>query len=209
MKKEIRDKKIGNSEACLPMDDLRGRSASGGRGFSMIEVIISIFLIIVGIIASVELISKSLKDSMDSRDQLIAVGLAQEGVELVRNVRDNNWLTGLIPIDNFRYIKNGDCRTDINYEYGVDGDIRCFKVDDDFKLYIDSNGLYVHEIVGTSPSRFKRKLIISGSDDSRSIISMVSWGNNGFPLDKTGCSTAKKCVYAETSLSVWGEGAIK
>ena len=72
-----------------------GRSSVARRaGFSIAEVVVAVFVISTGLLAIISLIINSLNYSMLSRDQVIASQLAQEGIELVRNVRDNNIFNG-------------------------------------------------------------------------------------------------------------------
>ncbi len=56
------------------------------------EVIIAIFFLTSGIVASFSLISYTISSMSYSSNKLIAAYLAQEGIELVRNIRDTNWL---------------------------------------------------------------------------------------------------------------------
>ncbi|MFA5986222.1 MAG: hypothetical protein WC819_02655 [Parcubacteria group bacterium] len=60
------------------------------RGFSIGEVMVAMFILLVGIVDAIYLTVRSVGDLHDSRDAVIATLLAQEGTELVRNVRDNN-----------------------------------------------------------------------------------------------------------------------
>ena len=59
------------------------------KGFSIGEVMIAMFILLVGIIDAVFLTVRSVDDLGDSRDAVVASLLAQEGTELVRNIRDN------------------------------------------------------------------------------------------------------------------------
>lgn len=61
-------------------------------GFTIIEMVISIFILSIGIIAIFASFSVMLILSSESEDRLIATYLAQEGLEIIRNIRDNNWL---------------------------------------------------------------------------------------------------------------------
>jgi len=56
------------------------------------EVIIAIAVIVTALVASVALVSYSISSTKISRSRITAQGLAQEGLEIVRNLRDNNWL---------------------------------------------------------------------------------------------------------------------
>ena len=62
------------------------------RGFTLIETIIAVAILIAVIVGPVTLIAHSLFSASFSRNDLIATNLAQEGIELFRAVRDNNIL---------------------------------------------------------------------------------------------------------------------
>ena len=65
------------------------------RGFSILEVIITIFIIVVGIVGVYSLVPRIVAVSFANRDKFIASQLGREGVELIRNIRDSNWLEQL------------------------------------------------------------------------------------------------------------------
>ncbi|MFA5926332.1 MAG: prepilin-type N-terminal cleavage/methylation domain-containing protein [Parcubacteria group bacterium] len=57
-------------------------------GFTLIEVLIAIFLIGVAFVGVVAFFNSSLKSHLEAKNELVAAGLAQEGSELIRNLRD-------------------------------------------------------------------------------------------------------------------------
>ena len=61
-------------------------------GFTLIEVIIAIFLIIVGMVGALIAIQNIFPSIRIVSSQLTAAYLTQEGIEIVRNIRDTNWL---------------------------------------------------------------------------------------------------------------------
>jgi Tfp pilus assembly protein PilV len=61
-------------------------------GFTLLGVLFSAFLAILVIAAIASLFAQSYSSSRSSKNRFIAVGLAKEGIELVRNIRDGNWL---------------------------------------------------------------------------------------------------------------------
>ncbi len=71
-------------------------------GQGLIEVIVAIAIIASGLTAALSLTSTATRGSRVSTKQIVAANLAREGVEVVRNIRDsnwlqgNNWLTGLV-----------------------------------------------------------------------------------------------------------------
>ena len=61
-------------------------------GFTLIESMIAITLIIVTISGLLILVNRSLGYANLAFNRLTAANLGQEGIELVRNIRDTNWL---------------------------------------------------------------------------------------------------------------------
>ena len=61
------------------------------KGFSIGEVLLAIFVLSIGMIATFSLFNAGIKNLQNERDLIVASLLAQEGVEVVRNIRDNNW----------------------------------------------------------------------------------------------------------------------
>lgn len=62
------------------------------NGFSIIEVIVAIGVILIAFTGMLTLINRSLAFHDLAYSRLIASYLAQEGIEIVRNIRDNNIL---------------------------------------------------------------------------------------------------------------------
>jgi len=160
-------------------------------GFSIGEVILAVFILGVTLTTIMSLYITGLKELMDERDNVIASLLAQEGVELVRNIRDNNWVNDN---DSFEDVdENTGCAMDMNSN-------SC----DSTNFSLNYNGAYY--VVG-SGSKFSRKIIIEdpGSDpEERTVLCLVSW-NSSTPLDeKDKCTASGKCVFSEASLSEWG-----
>ena len=64
-------------------------------GFTLVEALVALSILIVGIISGFILVTKALYDVTIIQDRLIASFLAQEGLELVRQIRDTNYLKTL------------------------------------------------------------------------------------------------------------------
>lgn len=199
-------------------------------GYSFIEVMVAVFLVTTGLLAAVYLVSKSLAQSLDSRDQQVADLLAQEGVELVRNVRDNNWLANapssfLYLPPYFPAVADGlvhNCIIGPAYAYSYSGNplapggtnILCGAYTfTQYHLCMDGNGVYSY--CGAPPySNFYRRISIvrsgSGNSETATVYSIVVWGGSSMPdVDLPSgtvpsCTTANKCVYTSVKLSGWG-----
>jgi len=170
------------------------------KGFFLIEGVIAAFIVTVGLVAVINLIVSGISHTTDSRDHIIASQLAQEGVELVRNIRDNNWANNNDSFAGFPSSSDQNCIIDkdnngIICNNGVDQ-----------RLYYN-NGFYVHDNTGTNTkkdTKFQRKIELTYGNNSLTVTSIVIWGSN-FPAALTNCTVSHKCVYAQSVLTKWGE----
>ncbi len=62
------------------------------KGFTMIETILAILIISTGVIGAYGIVTNLTSYGTISPTRLTAVYLAKEGTEVVRNIRDTNWL---------------------------------------------------------------------------------------------------------------------
>ncbi len=83
-------KKSGRAAGRTSRTGRTGRAAK--RAETIIEVIMAIFIMATGSAAATSLIINSLTANSLSRDALIGLNLAVEGLEGMRNIRDSNWL---------------------------------------------------------------------------------------------------------------------
>jgi len=68
-------------------------------GFTVLELIAGLFILSVGIVGVSSLISRLLWYNRFVESKAIAAYLTQEGMEIVRNIRDGNWLEGKLGAD--------------------------------------------------------------------------------------------------------------
>ena len=64
------------------------------KGFTLIETLIAITVLLIAIVAPMSLASEGILAARLAQDQIVAFYMAQEGVEAVRNLRDENKLSG-------------------------------------------------------------------------------------------------------------------
>lgn len=72
---------------------------------SLVEVILALFVVSVGAGAATVLIVSSIRANSFSKDNLVALNLAVEGVEAIRNIRDTNWVKFAYDKENCWYMK--------------------------------------------------------------------------------------------------------
>jgi prepilin-type N-terminal cleavage/methylation domain-containing protein len=64
------------------------------KGFSLIEVMVAMSVIVLVVFSATNLLVSIIRSNTSNINTLVAYGLAQEGVEAVRNIRDSDWLLG-------------------------------------------------------------------------------------------------------------------
>ncbi|MBN2087586.1 hypothetical protein JW758_04515 [Candidatus Peregrinibacteria bacterium] len=62
------------------------------RGETILETVIAVSILAIGVTLSSTLMASSLRNMNSSKSRVIAVNIAREGIEAVRNIRDTNWL---------------------------------------------------------------------------------------------------------------------
>lgn len=67
------------------------------KGFTLIEALVAIFILTVSVTALLGVVSQSVFNSNYAKNKAIAVGLAQEGIELIRNIQDTKLLQNTDP----------------------------------------------------------------------------------------------------------------
>src|SRR4051812_46204680 len=82
------------------------RNAIHKKGFTLVETLVAVSILSLSIGAAFAAVQSGLQASSGAKDQVTAFYLAQEGMEYIKNVRDNNalnainggsntWLTGM------------------------------------------------------------------------------------------------------------------
>ena len=147
------------------------------RGFTMLEMIIVVFLVSFSLVAIYGAFSVLILLNTDSIDRLKATYLAQEGLEIVRNIRDANWnreapwLTGL-----------ETCTTACQVDYKTNGISNLPTSWDGVGDFLATdNGFYKYSPSPVHPSKFTRKITIN-IIDSHSVIVFSEVMYNSRPI---------------------------
>lgn len=173
------------------------------RGFSLGEVLLAAFVLTSGLLSVIALMASSLRHSMESRDTIIAVELAQEGIESVRNVRDNDLTAGN---DGFTAFNPGrkHCRADYNDPINA---LDCNPAQGGVARYnLQSNTFYQHNDTGAE--RFSRYIFVdyNPGQDQALVRSFVFWGGATLPPasgNPSSCTVSNRCVFTEVTLTSW------
>ncbi|MDE1975435.1 MAG: prepilin-type N-terminal cleavage/methylation domain-containing protein [Patescibacteria group bacterium] len=167
------------------------------KGFTIIETLVAITVLMIAVAGPLVVASKGLFGALASKDQMTASYLAQESMEVIKNMRDNNvnnitqgnsgnWLDGL-----------GNCISSAsanNYcdASAIDGQ-SILSLSGPIQL-TNNNGYYSHS--GTSKSIFYRYFTMTGancgpdqsgqtqgSDDECLVTVTVKWNEGTTPYE--------------------------
>ncbi len=183
------------------------------KGFTIIEVVVAIFILSIAVIGVYNAFSIVVILTADTTDRFMAAYLTQEGMEIVRNIRDNNWVSSN---------PNGwnagltDCASGCEADYKTMGTdpspLPPYGTNGNY-LNIDTEGFYSYNPVSNKETKFKRKITImpvTGYEDYIMKVSVqVSWDEKATilsPGSKAGdicASTSSNCLTAEEYLYNW------
>lgn len=138
------------------------------------EITVSLFIISVGMLGVLSLIAQNIKVDDVDRNTIIASQLAQEGLEVVRNERDYNWLADNEWTDNWIH----DQSYTVDYRGNFDPEVDSI-TDSGARLYINDEGFYDHDDDGEATS-FSRIITVSEpTAASTSVSCLVQWQDRG------------------------------
>lgn len=154
-------------------------------GFTLVEILISLLIFSFVITPIIFILSTNLSSAASVRNSYVASGLVQEGVEIVRNMRDTGWLAGTsfddsIPDGTYRVQWNSDAFIPLGTNPSL--------------LENGSTGIFGYDI-GDIQTIFSRTVVISTvtSNVEKRIVVTVSWNEKGI----------SKSVSAEEHLFNW------
>lgn len=148
------------------------------EGFSLIELLVAFAIFSLVSLSLTSVISTNIKSSAKIKNNLIAATLAQEGLEIVRNLRDNDWFNNL-PFGSFG---NNSGTTTPNGLYLVQWNSQNLLPFSDQFLKKDENGIYNY--TNGQNTIFKRVIKIEDSQNNPPTVEkvikvMVSWQEEG------------------------------
>lgn len=165
-------------------------NTSKNKGFTLIETMVAIAILLVAVVGPMKLMGDSLSQIYTARDQILALSLAQEGIEAVRQVRDSNMLArwkeletlesgGTLTRSAWDSLDAGGYKVNVMSADGVDVS-PCASCDlENLEPITLSNGFYEQGGVGVS-SRFSRVVFIENMGTfEKKITSKVSWKTSG------------------------------
>jgi len=136
------------------------------KGLTFIETIVAIGVLLTGVISGLTLTSFTLNSSVASEGRLKAANFAREGIEVIRQIRDSNWLAGNLwfsgilqdPDAHYRLIVNFDPASNMwtgeDQAANIENCVAC-------QLYYQpTSGVFSHDAGGELTS-YKRLITIN------------------------------------------------
>ena len=142
-------------------------------GFTLLETLVAIAILAVSLAGPISIAAQGLSSAFFAKDQIIAFYLAQEAVEYVRSIRDENILTGSDWLNGLEECFDTPCTVDMP-AHTHDA---CIGSCDPLKLNT-STQLYNQQPVSSSniESQYTREMTLEQiSDDEVAVSVSLSW----------------------------------
>lgn len=140
------------------------------KGFTLVETLVAVTILSIAIVGPFFAVQTALIASYTARDQLVAASLAQEGIEYIRNARDNNFLASRAWLYGLNSCRPGPCVVDAT-QNTIGGTVA--------PLYLSSTNIYTQETTGTV-TRFTRTVEIDDLSATEVRVTVtVSWNSHG------------------------------
>lgn len=149
------------------------------KGFTLLEMLISILIVTIGVLSIYQAVYRYTKRTQLERESFVAAYLCQEGIEIIKNIRDSNWVAGTTWNNGLdACINTVGCEAD--YRLSGAGALTLWS-SPGRTLYIDgSAGFYKYgNVTGDVETPYARKIeILSQGTDELDITVTVYWKTN-------------------------------
>ena len=151
-------------------------------GFTLVETLVAIAVLMVAIAGPLSIANKALTSALYSRDQSIASNLAQESMEIIKNVRDNNIVNDADFLTNINFCTTDDGKCDIGMNLssgaGAIENTNACTAGVGCSIYVDPTNGYSHSSTNGTQSIFSRYFYITsiiGDADDYQVTVVVKW----------------------------------
>jgi len=150
----------------------------------MLEMLIAAFILVIAVIGAYSAFSRIIVATSIISSRLTAAYLAQEGIEIIRNIRDANWLKGFEWDSGLDICSSGfGCEAD--YTTGAVNEttmLRSCMSPMGASLNIDAGDFYSYS--SGSPTKFKRRIIVTritptATDVVLQVSVLINWEDRG------------------------------
>ena len=158
---------------------------SKSSAFTLVEVLIAISILIIGILSGFILVTRALYNVAVIKDRLTASFLAQEGIELTRQIRDSNFLRILDEESADWRDGLGDGTYIIESKVDSEGSIGLVPIaEDENRYFLYNDVLKIYNYSTGEPTNFNRKIKITTiSADEIRVESIMQWKTRRIDFD--------------------------
>ncbi len=164
------------------------------RGFTIIETLVAIAVLMIAIAGPLVIATKGLTSALYAKDQMIASFLARESMEVIRNKKANNTST-LLSDRLIDLVTSGNCDSSVNIcDAGVNSSMAdgihimnfCgLGPQKGCRLYYDNTKGYTHDSSFGTPTKFYRYYYIENTttrpNDESIVYVFVEWNEGTIP----------------------------
>lgn len=178
------------------------------KGFTMIELTCAIFILFFAVFGVYNAFSTVVVLTSGASDRFTAVYLSQEGMEIIRNMRDNNWLKmeeepGAVWTAGLLNCQNG-CEADYKTGTPSGQNLLVWPSEGNY-LYLDENNGFYDYNTNNTKTKFKRKITITpiaipGGDYVLKVSSLVIWEEKANIINP---DAASRSIETEETLYDW------
>lgn len=148
------------------------------HGFTLVETLVAITILLIAVLAPMRIVSQSIKAAALSQQQLTATFLAQEGVEAMIRLRDDDALDGGATWDWYTNLPSAcSSGTGCDYDPATDNLIVCSG--NNCKIYLDesasNNTYYSHDSNGTETLYTRTTTVSEVQTGEVEVTCTVSW----------------------------------
>lgn len=148
-------------------------------GFTFLELVAAMAIIMLGLLGLASVAVQNIQARSIKEHILVASMLAQEGIELVRAVRDQNVVVENQPY--FTGLSDGDGTFTIDADGTIDDTI---DTDINAILYRDAaTGAYTHASAGNTATPYTRLVTVQQNGDQLSVSVRITWPDQGTRRD--------------------------
>ncbi len=140
------------------------------KGLTLVEIIFTILIITIAVVGVYQALTYGMKHTQQAQERFVASYLAKEGIEIVKNIRDTNWIEETTWNEGLINCGSG-CEADYN-----DSSLTSFSGQ---YFYIDpTNYFYQYNDITGEKTPYQRKITLTNYTDKIDITVDVMWREN-------------------------------
>lgn len=157
-------------------------SIKNKKAFTLMEIVVVMFILTIGMVAVLSLVRKSSDFQSVKKNLVTAAFLSQEGIDIMRNIRDTNIMLGE-SYDTWDGV-TGNLAQGSEYYYKVDylSLLATSTTDIDSSYLQEDDGMFSHA-AGGEESIFKRMITVTPQSGYSYVESLVEWTEKGQTYD--------------------------